>query len=270
MGSRIKPYRPVLQRGHPLARGLVLALPFWERGGVTVRDEAIRQPGTFTATGCSWVQSQLGPAVRLDGSAGAIEWPEPPNSETDLNTGTVAGWFRTSSPGAGYRGLFVKQLAYGLFIVDSVLTAYDWGPDNTPRSTGVNVADGFWHHTAFVFRSGVAGGSAIYIDGKLVLSTSITISSHANGFAIGSGDNPATIQLLNGDIGGSTLHNRALIPAEIASLYLDPWGMYRPNFITQSDPFGLMGGLGPAAAAVAQRLQRDNIIAEWWRRRAFR
>lgn len=90
-----------------------------------------------------------------------------------VSSGTMSAWVKTSSPGSSFRGIFAKQNAYGLFYLDSVLVAYDWGSATT-RSTGVNIADGSWKNVAMTFQSGVSNGTIIYINGSSILTTTIT------------------------------------------------------------------------------------------------
>jgi len=69
--SQLKPRLPVLQRRHPLARGLMGAWLFTERGGTTARDASGRR-GTGTLTNMDpptdWVGCPYGQALDFDGS----------------------------------------------------------------------------------------------------------------------------------------------------------------------------------------------------------
>ncbi|MBK9461028.1 MAG: LamG domain-containing protein [Sphingobacteriales bacterium] len=94
-----------------------------------------------------------------------------------LNSGTVEAWIRPTSAG-GYRGIVVKGLAFGIFLADNVLTAYDWA-NNVATSGGGSLADGNWHHVAFVFQNGVANGSKLYVDGSVVQTFTHNISNHS-------------------------------------------------------------------------------------------
>ena len=107
----------------------------------------------------------------------------------------------------------MKRGAYGLFLQNGVLVAHDWGSGRT-RSTGVNLADGQFHHVAITFQSDINGGTTIYADGLQVLTTTITVLNQVQALAIGAGD-PGTIQFFNGTIDEAKLYNRALTSGEI-------------------------------------------------------
>jgi hypothetical protein len=103
--------------------------------------------------------------------------------------------------------------AYGLFLQNGVLVTHDWGSGQT-RSTGVNLADGQFHHVAMTFQSGVNGGTTIYADGLQVLTTTITVLDQVQALAIGAG-NLGTIQFFNGTIDEAKLYDRVLTSEEI-------------------------------------------------------
>ena len=107
----------------------------------------------------------------------------------------------------------MQRGGYGLFLQNGVLVAHDWGSGQT-RSTGVNLADGQFHHVAMTFQSGINGGTTIYADGLQVLTTTITVLNQVQALAIGAGD-PGTIQFFNGTIDEAKLSNRALTSGEI-------------------------------------------------------
>jgi len=135
-------------------------------------------------------------------------------SALNLNTGTICGWVKTTSPGASYRVVFAKLLAYGVFLVDGVLGIYDWG-GSAFRSTGVDLRDGNWHHVAFVFESGTST-NYIYIDGTLSLTTSMTVSSQGDALYFGRSFNS---QYLNGSLDGIAIFNYKLSGSEILAVY---------------------------------------------------
>ena len=95
------------------------------------------------------------------------------SSSVRLLNGTISAWVRATSPGSGFRGIFAKQYAYGLFYNESILVAYDWGASAT-RSTSLNIADGNWKNVVMTFQSAVSNGTKIYLNGSLVLTTTIT------------------------------------------------------------------------------------------------
>lgn len=96
--------------------------------------------GASLVGGVGFNSSNYG-SFTFDGSNDHINFTN--SNSVKLTTGTILAWVKSSSPGAGFRGIIAKQYAYGLFYSDSVLVAYDWGGSAT-RSTGVNIADGNW------------------------------------------------------------------------------------------------------------------------------
>ena len=105
-----------------------------------------------------------GNALNFDGSNDNVSCGNASNLW--ISKGTIEAWIRTTNAGSGYRGIVVKNHAYGLYLNNNVLVAYGYN-SNTTFSTGVNLADGKWHHVAFSFNAGVSNGSNIYIDGRL-------------------------------------------------------------------------------------------------------
>ena len=280
----VKPPRPVLQRGHPLARGLILAVPMWERAGrvfpnnnASVYDQVYGLPGTFDTDGVTyptWTVGQLGHAVDFDAAENdRIDFGS--HARLQVQQHSFAMWIKLAAA-AATGGLISRQnivsdgwewevqggvLAYAYF--DGAVRGWYLGTGAVPV--------GSWALVAGVWRQ-AAGAVDFYIDGKLDASVATTTGTitHNAGRSMFLGSRQGGANWV-GQVGAAWLWNRCLTATEVRGLFHDPWGMYRQRFMAQSDPFGLMSGLGLApAAAVAQRLQRDNIIAEWWRRRAFR
>ena len=139
------------------------------------------------------------------------------NSSTLQQTsGTISAWAKASSPGAGYRGIIAKQGAYGLFYTDSVLVAYDWAAD-TPRSSGINIADNTWKNVVLTYQSGVSNGTFIYLNGVSVLTTTITIQSQVANLFGGAEANAS--QFASCQISSFNMYNRALSAQEVLQNY---------------------------------------------------
>jgi len=134
------------------------------------------------------------------------------SSIVQVLNGTVSAWVKTSSPGAGYRGIVAKANNYGLFYLNSVLIAYDWGSDQA-RSTGINIADGNWKNVAMTFQSAINNGTTIYINGTPVLTT--TISWVNNSYNLYGGAEFNGSQYSNCSASVFSLYNRVLSATEI-------------------------------------------------------
>jgi Concanavalin A-like lectin/glucanases superfamily/Secretion system C-terminal sorting domain len=164
--------------------------------------------------------AQIGNSLNFDGTNDYIEIMNTSGSaaELEITTGTIEALI-TAKFGSYYRGIVVKQQAYGLFLKDGVLCTYDWGAA-LEQSTNINLADGYWHHVAMSFTSGVVNGTKIYIDGALVKTTTITVFAPAyhdvtigSGSGTSSGSTPA--QFFNGDIDEARIWNVVRTAAEI-------------------------------------------------------
>jgi hypothetical protein len=132
------------------------------------------------------------------------------------SSGTISAWAKASSPGSGYRGIIAKQGAYGLFYTDSVLVAYDWAAD-TPRSTGINIADNNWKNVVLTYQSGVSNGTRIYLNGASVLTTTITIQSQVANLFGGAEANAS--QYASCQVSSFNMYNRALSAQEVLQNY---------------------------------------------------
>lgn len=150
----------------------------------------------------------------FDGSNDHINFGNP--SSVRLLNGTISAWVKTSSPGAGFRGIIAKQNAWGLFYSDSILVAYDWGASAT-RSTGINIADGNWKNVAMTFQSGITNGTRIYLNGASVLTTTITWVNDAINLYGGAEFSASQFSNCSGSI--FSLYNRPLTAAEILQNY---------------------------------------------------
>ena len=158
----------------------------------------------------------------FDGSNDYINFGN--SSTLQQTSGTISAWTKASSPGSGYRGIIAKQGAYGLFYTDSVLVAYDWAAD-TPRSTGINIADNTWKNVVLTYQSGVSNGTRIYINGVSVLTATITIQSQvANLFG---GAEANANQFASCQISSFNMYSRVLTAQEVLQNYNTTKGRYR-------------------------------------------
>ncbi|MDA1018412.1 MAG: LamG domain-containing protein, partial [Planctomycetota bacterium] len=169
--------------------------------------------------GVTYTPGRAGLGFAFDGAAGtAVLIPDHASLQT--NIGTIDAWIRTSDTSAEFKGIVVKQFAYGLFVANGgKLVAYDWAA-NVIHDTGHFVADGQFHHVAMSFQSGVTNGTVIYIDGDAVLTATTSVASHVGyGLAIGSGhSNTGQDQNFNGVIDEVHIWDRALTSSEVAGI----------------------------------------------------
>ncbi|TRU76268.1 MAG: hypothetical protein EWV55_07495, partial [Microcystis viridis Mv_BB_P_19951000_S69] len=88
-------------------------------------------------------------------------------------------WFKTTSLNGGLFSVVAGNLGSGghdrnIYLSNGNIVVRVWN-NEAISSSGLNLADGKWHHVAHVFGASV-GGQQIYIDGQLVASGSRTIS----------------------------------------------------------------------------------------------
>jgi hypothetical protein len=137
------------------------------------------------------------------------------SADYNVDNGSIGCWIKTTSPGSSFRGVFVKGLAWGLFLNDGEFGTYDWGT-STWRGTGISPTDGRWHHLGMSFQSGVTNGTKLYLDGVPVLTTTLTVSDHLT-YPLLLGSNSFD-QKITASLDQPTLYNWALSDAEWAAL----------------------------------------------------
>lgn len=233
MTSRFKPSLPRLDLTHFAVRGLVALWPAYERAGTTLADLGpSRLHGTLT-NGPTWVESQLGPAVRFDGTDDYVAL----GTQTALDlTGslTIAGWMRRDAASV-YSVVLARQSGA------TIQYQFSWeasAQGNQLRlilrhagasvqffGTAAHSQTGTWHHVAVTYdRQNVR----FYFDGQAdgVTAETRVIDSVSAPTYIGW---EASTHYLNGRVAAVGLWNRALDASEIRSLYVEPWAMLRPG-----------------------------------------
>ena len=156
-------------------------------------------------------------AAYFNGSGSYLLVPDVASLQT--GSGTIAAWINTVNAGSSYAGIIIKQFAYGIFLDNNNFILYDWNGGGD-QSSGVSLNDGRWHFVAATFNSGVAGGSALYVDGVSKATGTITVTSQANPLEIGAGSS-AGIQSFNGMIADVQVYNTPLTAAQVGQLYLN-------------------------------------------------
>jgi hypothetical protein len=135
-------------------------------------------------------------------------------SSLQITVGTISAWFKAANPNGGYNGIITKQSAWGLFVTNNILIAYDWGGGGN-RSTGITVGDNTWHNATMTFTETIgtpSNNAIIYLDGRPVLTTTVKHSNQNVEVQIGDGN---ATQFYTGDIAQASIYNRVLSAAEI-------------------------------------------------------
>jgi hypothetical protein len=139
------------------------------------------------------------------------------NGDVTISTGTIEAWIKTSDAGSDFRGIVVKQWAYGMFLLDNVLTVFQWSYGGTFYSSGINLADNRWHHVAFCFNSDVTDGSFMYVDGVLTNTFTYAPLHQDVGLAIGKGTIDTDLQNFLGSIDEVRVWNTVRSQSELQS-----------------------------------------------------
>jgi hypothetical protein len=166
-----------------------------------------------TLTNGPTYSSSNGGSIVFDGTNDYVNCGN--SASVQINQGTISAWVKTSSPGSSTRGIIAKQGNYGLFTIDGVLIAYDWGNSST-RTTGINIADGTWKNVTMTFTTNTGSPSnnaIIYLNGTAVLTTTIKYLGDSVELQIGNGG--IVSQYISGNIAGASLYNRALSATEV-------------------------------------------------------
>jgi len=192
---------------------LVSWWPLDETSGTLASDIADGNDGTHNG-GPTPIAGKVDFALDFDGTNDLVDAGNPTNLK--LTTGTIDAWIKTSDAGPGFRGIATKNMAYGMFLFSNTFGIFDWGT-STFKSTGINLADGQFHHVAFTFQSGVNGGTVLYIDGVAKLTTKMTVRNQNLSFNIGSDHNVP--QNFAGIIDEVEVFDRVLTPTEIKEIF---------------------------------------------------
>jgi large repetitive protein len=221
----LKPRYPQLQRGDPLARGVVGAWPFHEGSGNTVRDLSGNGYNGVCTTGV-WASSPVGSALTvagIDGNTAQI-----PSFGISTGKVTIAAWVLIASTTGGYYEIFRVESGTSWYLLYNHTSGgtITFSPANDNFNVaGISVAIGEWNFIVATF-----DGATVYLYKNAALATSMAggaLATDAGPAAFGA--DPSGGQYLDGKIGGALIYNRALSAAEVAQLYQDPFRLYRPR-----------------------------------------
>jgi len=148
-----------------------------------------------------------------------------------ITVGTVSAWMRATSGNSSFRGIIVKQNAWGLFLIDNVLSAFDWGNYYASgfnlaqgiRSTGVNLGTNTWTNVAMSFSQTIGSPTpgppnnnvVIYVNGSPVLTTTTLHRDHLASVQFAWANFSG--QYMIGSIAQGMIYNRVLSSSEVLS-----------------------------------------------------
>ena len=197
--------------------------PFDEAAGATSFSDASGNGHTATCSGDSCptagVSGKVDQTVQFDGTDDYVDVPINV-SETAY---ALSLWFKTTCADCGIFSVDDGTLGSNghdrnLYLSGGNLCARVWA-DETICTSGVNYADGNWHHVAHTF-GGAVGGQRLYVDGAQKASGSKAASDFdwQTGVNVGFSSD-ATNPYFNGLIDDLRIYDRALSADEIEALY---------------------------------------------------
>ncbi|HTJ88880.1 MAG TPA: LamG domain-containing protein [Acidocella sp.] len=231
----------------PLAAGLVLCMPL----NGNANDLCEGPAGSYYGSPL-FAPSKFGQSFYAAGS-NSVYVPEKP--AFDVTAGTISAWFCQTATLTSYAGVFGKQSAWFLLVHGNQINGWQWGSGGANiGDTSLNTFDSKWHHAAFTFQSGVAGGSTLYVDGVAIASGEMVVSAQTSNITIGSALSGGNGQWFTGLISNALIHNRVLSAAEVARLAAEPFAMLRPRtkrqiYAAATPPSGALTGAASATSS---------------------
>ncbi len=229
------PSFPKVNRGHPLAQGLVGAWPLYEGSSQTANDVSGRDNHLVIAGDTVWTGTPQGWGLTNASVAGASV-ANPPGIQA-LTELTAAVWVKPSTTGrADYLGIWTAPApGYKFVLLGGVTSAkFTFFIANTAGTTANSGAGattfvaGTWYHLAGTFKL-VAGGSnliTLYVNGAQDAQGTTALTLSVTGTKpldlCGSGDS-VTVSTCTTPV----VYDHALTQPEIAALYQDSVVMLR-------------------------------------------
>lgn len=157
------------------------------------------------------------------------------STSLQITEGTISAWIKIPTTGnTSFKGIVTKQNAWGLFAVDRVLCAFDWGNylNTTPlniangiRSTGVDLGTNNWTNVTMTFTQTIGtilpgppqNNVNIYVNGSNVLTTTTLHKDHTAPIQFAGANYIG--QYLNGSISQGLVYNKVLTAVEVLQNY---------------------------------------------------
>lgn len=152
------------------------------------------------------------------------------SSSLQISSGSISAWVKLPNVNSGFRGIIVKQNAWGLFAYDNYLATYDWtSPQIIQTNIVIGNAPSSWCYVTLTFDGINANGGNIYYNATNVnpFDFNIFVLNQTQPLLLGAGST-APNQLLVGNIAIASVYNRVLSATEV-----------QQNFNAQKARFGL-------------------------------
>jgi hypothetical protein len=206
--------------GKIVTDGLILALNAADKnsypGSGTTWNDLSGNGNNGTLVASPTYSSANGGSIVFNGTSQYVNAGNATNLQ--ITVGTISSWFNANNGNSSFNGIITKQFAWGLFVADNVLVAFDWGNSAT-RSTGITVGNSTWNYVAMTFTETIgtpSNNAIIYLNGIPVLTTTVKHSGQSVQVQIGEGNSS---QFFGGNIAQSSIYNRVLTPQEVAQNY---------------------------------------------------
>ena len=233
--------KPVLgsqiQLGHPLSKGLIGYWVMNEGSGTIIRDVS-GNGNTGTITSAPWVAGKFGSALSFNGSPTKVSTPLTYSG----NEITYACWFNATNLKGSNRDCIVgtgwlTRVGHVFLVQRSTsegLIYFGIGRADSSGASSYSIpgfAVGRWYFIVTTVNVNTSPVCTLYLDGKKVHSSKSpvgeTIScTHTIGIGYG-----YDLSYFSGLIDNVMIYNRALTDQEIASLYTDPYQMFRSRHL---------------------------------------
>lgn len=216
-----------VNRNLSLARGLIYAIPLWERQGAPAE---LFSGKKFALNGQTWQPTEMG-----------INWYSNRNNPASINPQrqtvtdfTVSLWLAPGELVNECLALLINGSNNTSNATTSILAyvrgntiAVEFGTDGFTRydgTTSITTTDQ-WHHVVIGRKSGTVYA---YFDGKYQqIATGVTVSLTNTTITLGGQFNNDGIQW-HGALADIAMWNRSLSQSEVLDLYRNPWRLYDP------------------------------------------
>jgi len=201
-----------------VTNGLVLYLDAADRnsyvsGSTTWRDLSGNNNSGSLINGPTF-NSANGGSIVLDGLDDYVICTN--DASVQISVGTIGAWIKADNTNFGFNGIITKRLAWGLFVTNNFLEAYDWG-NNRQRTTGIIIGNSTWNYVAMSFTGTPPNNAIIYLNGNAVLTTTNQVFSQSTQVEVGEGGSQG--QSLSGNVSMAHIYNRVLSAQEILQNY---------------------------------------------------
>ena len=168
------------------------------------------------ATSTFYTSGKIGQGFNFDGVDDYVNV----NSSTSLSPSsriTISAWVKPNKlSSVSYMAVIEKSLSYNMYMrQDGIFLVFLTGVNNWVTTSGsVNLFDGSWHHIVTTYNGAT---QILYIDNKLISSTSASGSISTNSNAVKIGDSGGVP--VRGIVDDVRIYNRDLSVNEISQLY---------------------------------------------------